>query len=152
MIYDIFKWLHVLFAIAALGSNLTYGILLGQAAKRPEALRFTLDTIRVLDSRLANPSYGLLLLTGLIMIFIGPWSLATPWILLSLIIYVGVALLGLLVYSPTLRGQIASAENSGPDSEEYRAYARRGNLLGLLTIALVVGIVFLMVTKPALWG
>jgi uncharacterized membrane protein len=45
MAFLLLKWLHVLFAIVAVGSNVTYGIWLGRAARNPDALPFTLRGI-----------------------------------------------------------------------------------------------------------
>jgi len=63
-----------------------------------------------------------------------------------------VVVLGLRGYTPVLRRQIAVLESAGPDAPEYQQLARRGLRLGMVMAVLVVVIVFLMVTKPALWG
>ena len=148
MLYLILKWLHVLLAIAAIGANLTYGVWLSRAARTPEALPFTLRGIKILDDRIANPAYGLLLVTGVALVFVGGWSFTTPWILISLALYVLAVLLGLFGYTPTLRRQIQVVENGGQASPEYAALARRGTILGIVLAAVVVAIVFFMVTKP----
>jgi hypothetical protein len=57
-------------------------------------------------------------------------------------------LLGLLVYTPTLRKQIAVLESGGRDSAAYRSLASRGMALGIVLAIDVLVIVFLMVTKP----
>ena len=62
------KFLHVLLAIAAVGTNLTYGIWLSRAAREPRHLEFALKGIMVLDDRFANPAYSPLFLTGVAMI------------------------------------------------------------------------------------
>jgi uncharacterized membrane protein len=152
MLYAILKWLHVLFAITAVGSNITYGIWIGRASRRPEALPFTLGGVKLIDDRLANPAYGFLLITGLLMVFVGNLPLTRPWLLTALILYVLLVLTGLFGYTPTLKQQIQLLESSGPDSSEYQAMARRGALLGAILGALAVVIVFLMVVKPALWA
>ncbi len=152
MLYSIFKCLHILSAIVALGSNITYGFWLSSASRAPQSLVFTLKTIKALDNRLANRAYGVLFLTGIIMIYLGRWALASFWLITALVLYFGVALLGVFIFAPTLRKQINLAETSGPESSEYQAVARRATTLGILTISIVVIIVFLMVAKPHLWG
>ena len=149
-LYVILKWLHVLLAIAAVGTNLTYGVWIGRASRDPATLPFTLRGVKILDDRIANPAYGLLLVTGLALAYVGGWSLTTPWILIALVLFVIVVLIGLLGYTPTLREQIRLAEAAGPASPEYQAVARRGTFLGIALAVLVVVIVFLMVVKPAL--
>lgn len=152
MLYLIIKWIHVLAAIIALGTNATYGVWLTRANRSPGSLLFTLRTVKLLDDRIANPAYGLSLITGLVMVFIGGWSLATPWISLSIVLYGLVVLIAIFGYTPTLRRQIQLVEDMGADSSEYKAMAQRGKLLGAILGVLVITIVYLMVTKPALWG
>lgn len=152
MEYLIIKWLHILAAITAFGANITYGIWLSRAMRQPESLAFTLRTIKVVDDRLANPAYGFGLVTGLVLVFLADWSLTHPWLLTSLVLYGLVFVLGAFGYSPALRRQIKTAEALGPHSPEYVAVARRGNVVGIALAALVLAILFLMVTKPSLWA
>ena len=145
------KWLHFLAAIVAVGSNLTYGAWLSLASRDQKSLLFALRGISFLDNRFANPSYGVLLLTGLLMVYLVGLPLTTPWLLLSLILYVLTALIGIFAYAPALRRQIRLAETPGPASPEYHAAATQGLRIGILTIVIVVAITFLMVVKPSLW-
>jgi uncharacterized membrane protein len=152
VLYLLIKWLHVLSAITAVGANITYGIWIARASQSPDVLPFTLRNIKLIDDRLANPAYGLLLVTGLLMAFVAPLPLTTPWLTTALVLYVIVLLVGLLGYSPTLRRQIQALDSEGFSSPAYSALAGRGTLLGIVLAVLVVIIVFLMVVKPALWG
>ena len=151
MIYLLVKWIHVLAAIVALGSNITYAVWFSRSAPSSQATLFILNTVAFLDRRVANPAYGLSLLSGIGMIVLGHWSIFTPWLLSGIILYFATALLGAFVFSPIMRRQIQLAETTGLQSPEYQAIARRSMMLGLLLIVIVVLIVFLMVTKPALW-
>jgi uncharacterized membrane protein len=148
----IVKWIHILTAIVAVGANLTYGIWLGRAEREPKALPFVLRNIRWIDRRLANPGYGLLLITGLIMAFLIPIPLTTPWLLTALILYVLAAALGGALYAPAMRAQVRALEEGGFESQEYQAASGRGRTLGIIVTLDVLIIVFLMVVKPALWG
>jgi uncharacterized membrane protein len=78
-----------------------------------------------------------------------PWA---PWLVTGLILYLLVVVTAAAVYTPTLRRQIASLDAGGPQSTEYQRLAARGTQLGILISVIVVIIVFLMVTKPTLWG
>src|SRR5206468_3035121 len=152
MLYLIIKWLHILLAITSVGANITYGVWLARAAKQSEHLPFTLRGVQILDDRIANPCYLLLLVTGVAMAFIQPWPLTTPWLLVSLILFVINLLLGFLVYTPTLRRQIRLAESEGPQSTEYEDAARRGMVLGMILSVFTLIILFMMVVKPGLWS
>jgi uncharacterized membrane protein len=152
MLYLIVKWFHVLAAIIAIGANATYGIWIARASQRAEALPFTLRGIKLIDGRVANPAYGLSLVTGLLMVYIGKLSLATPWLLSAIILYVLLVLIGIFGYTPTLNQQIQLLESQGPASPAYQAMARRGTTLGIVLAVVAVAIVFMMVVKPPLWG
>jgi uncharacterized membrane protein len=152
MLYLLLKWLHVLAVIVAVGANVTYGIWLAHASRNPEALPFTLRGIKLLDDRVANPAYGLVLVTGLLMVFVVRMPLTTPWLLMALILYALVVLVGLAGYTPTLRRQIQLLDSAGFLSLHYQALARRGTILGAVLACLVIVIVYLMVVKPELWG
>lgn len=56
--YALLKFLHVLFAIVALGANATYGVWLTTAGRDPAQLGFALRGVKLLDDRFANPAYG----------------------------------------------------------------------------------------------
>lgn len=105
--------------------------------------------MKLLDDRIANPAYGLLLVTGVALLVVGDIPLTTRWIQAALALYALLVLLGLFGYTPTLRRQIQLAETVGPDAPEYRAIARRGVVLGSALAVLAVALVFLMVVKPA---
>jgi len=152
MLFLLLKWLHVLSAIVAVGANVTYGIWLTRASRSPDVLPFTLRTIKLIDNRIANPAYGLLLVTGLSMTFVLPLPLTTPWLLTALVLYIVLVLVGLLGYTPTLRRQIQVLDSEGSGSSNYQALARRGTMLGMALAVLVLVIVFLMVMKPGLWA
>ncbi len=146
--YTFLKFLHVLLAIIAVGFNASYGVWVARAAREPGHLPHVLRGIQVLDERFANPAYGLLLVTGLLMVWVGDLDLTTFWLSTALGLYVVVVLLGFLGYTPALRRQIAALDMRGADSSEFSAASRRATLFGVLTSVLVLIILFLMVTKP----
>jgi uncharacterized membrane protein len=146
--YLILKWFHVLLAIIALGANITYGVWFTRAGRDRQHLAFVLRGVRLLDNRIANPAYGLLLITGFAMTGMGHIPVSTPWVLTSLILYVILIVIAAAGYTPTLRRGIETLDAGGPDSPEFKQTAARGRSLGILLILIAVIIVFLMVTKP----
>ena len=149
-IFTLIKVTHVLLAIVAIGFNATYGIWLARAAREPSHRMFVLNGIKILDDRVANPAYVLLIVTGLLMVAIAEIPLQTFWVAASLVLYAALVILGLGVYSPTLRRQIAMLEPSEPTSEAYHRLERRGAVAGGALAVLSILIVTLMVTKPTL--
>jgi uncharacterized membrane protein len=148
--YTFVRFLHVLFAIVAVGFNASYGVWLARAAREPEHQGHVLRGIKVLDDRFANPAYGLLLVTGLVMVWVGDVSLTQFWLAAALGLYGLAVLLGLLVYTPTLRNQLRVLDSEGPSSPVFQALSKRGTLVGVALAVDVVIIVFLIVTKPTI--
>jgi len=138
---------HVLAAIVAVGANLTYAIWFRAAGTDQDRLIFVIRTVRMIDSRVANPAYIVLLITGVLMVLGGAFSFTTGWILAAIGLYIAVAVIGIAAFAPAIRRQLAEAERD-VTSEAYRAAANRSTTFGLITTVLVVLIVVLMVTKP----
>jgi uncharacterized membrane protein len=147
--YLVLKLLHILSAIVAVGSNVTYGIWNVRAAGDPSHMGFALKGIKFIDDRIANPAYGVLLLTGLIMMFAGNWGFAL-WIIITLILFAAVIVLGIAFYSPLLKNQIRlveAGETASPEFARLSALSRRfGPGLGIIVLVILV----LMVFKPHL--
>ena len=152
MDFLLLKSVHELSAIAALGANFTYFIWLGLASKNPQMAPLILRTIQMIDRRVANPSYFMVAVSGALLIFVGPWSFKTPWVALSIAVFIVVGGLGGPVLAPTFRKQLALAEGGETDSPNYKALSRRGFISGGIVSILVIGIVYLMVIRPSLWG
>jgi len=87
---------------------------------------------------------------GLGMVLESGIPFSTFWIAASLVLYVVLVVLAVVGYSPALRRQIALAEAGLVGSDEYRQVAKRGGITGGILGALVVIIIFFMVTKPTL--
>jgi uncharacterized membrane protein YdfJ with MMPL/SSD domain len=68
----------------------------------------------------------------------------------ALVLCVLAVLLGLLIYTPTLRNQIRVLDSEGPSSPAFQALSKRARLVGMVLAVDVVIIVFLMVTKPTI--
>jgi uncharacterized membrane protein len=148
-LFTILKFVHITAAIVAVGANVTYAFWLRRAGSDQARIVDALDGIQRLDSRVANPAYIVLLLTGLLMVFNASIPLTTLWIAAAIVLYVLVAVIGIVLYSPALRRQRAEAERDA-SSAAYRSAATRANLLGLVVVVAVFVIVALMVFKPTL--
>lgn len=141
------KTLHVLSAVVAVGSNATYGIWLALGRREASHLGFVLRGIKFVDDRVANPAYGVLLVTGLIMSLTN-YSITTTWILIGLALFAVLAVGGGAGYSPALRRQISVLDAQGMDSASYRQAAARAQGIGIFLGVVAVAAVFVMVFKP----
>jgi uncharacterized membrane protein len=149
--YEVVKFIHILLAITAVGFNVSYSVWLARAARNPQHQAYVLRGVKFLDDRIANPAYGLLLVTGLIMVGISSGlELTTFWVLASLVLYVVLIGVALTVYTPALRTQVEALETEGADSDAYRRAETRQRVVGIGLAIPALLIVFLMVTKPTL--
>jgi uncharacterized membrane protein len=143
------KLVHVLSAIVAVGTNVTYFVWLGAMKRRAQPEQsFALQTIKTLDSRLANPAYGILPLTGVIMIFSDAVELTTFWIIGAIVLYALVGVIAGVFFAPSLRRQTELVATGDVASGAYEAASQRTRMTGLLTMLPVAGILYLMVMKP----
>ena len=78
----------------------------------------------------------------------GPYEFDMPWIIVSIALYVTLAVVGLALYSPTLARQIRVYETDGPESPEFASLGARARILGAVLAAHVGIIIVLMVVKP----
>ncbi len=148
-IYELLLFIHIMSAITAVGANITYGVWNARAGANPEHAGFVLKGIKFIDDRIANPAYGAILVTGLVMVFM-QWSITTLWIIVALVLFIAIAVLGFAVFTPLLGNQIRLAEAGDTSSPEFARLARRSRTLGPILGLLVVVIVVMMVFKPTL--
>ena len=139
---------HVLLAVVAVGANLSYGLWLRLGERDPAHLAFTIRGIRWIDRRVANPAYALLLVTGLALALAGGVPLTRGWLALALSLYAAAALVGVLVFGPVVRRELAALERGGPTDPEYLRRRSQVALLGVITTAMVLSVLTLMVLKP----
>ncbi len=155
-LYPIALFLHVSGAIGyfvAMGTWL-FGLASMRRAQRVEQVRSIVQLVG-----LSGPLFGisvLLLLAAGLYMALTAWSLLTGWIVVGLISLVLLAPLGTALLEPRRRviDRLARTAPDGPLPEELERCFRDPVLLTspqILT-ALLLGVVFLMTTKPSLVG
>ena len=148
---DLYPWLkalHVLLAIVAVGFNMSYGIWQARAGRDPQHMGYALRTIKFMDDRIANPAYIGLAIVGILLVLIGPYEFEDLWVAVSIGLYVLLVAIGLGLYSPVLKRQIAAYEAAGGKTADFAALTDRSRMLGALLGAIVIAIILLMVVKP----
>jgi uncharacterized membrane protein len=149
-IFTVVKFLHILAAIVAVGLNISYGVWIVRARRDPGHVSFALKGVKFLDDRIANPAYGFLLITGLLMVFLVPYPITTLWILIALVLYAVLVVLALVFFTPALRAQIKLAEAGDTSSADFMRLGRRAQILGQVLGVIVILILAMMVFKPTL--
>lgn len=145
--YLLLKYIHVLLAITAVGTNVTYAFWGARGAMEKQHLAFALRGISFLDRSVANPAYGLLLVTGLGLVLIGNWGLKR-WIISSLFLFVLLIVVAVGFYSRTMNRQIEVLEKEGESSPAYQRLAAQAQRVGIILLVIVLAIIFMMVVKP----
>jgi uncharacterized membrane protein len=145
----LFRLVHILAVISAVGANATYQFWYSRAGRDKDRLVWVIENVRLLDRRIANPSYIVVLIAGVGLVLTGGFSFESLWVAASIALYIAVAVIGAVLYAPAVRRQQALAE-ADPSTPEYEAAARRSRMLGGLATGLVLVIVVLMVVKPTL--
>ena len=146
----IVKYIHILSAIVAVGLNISYAVWIIRARRNPANMTFALKGIKFLDDRIANPAYGVLLLTGLLMVVLGNISFTALWIDIALVLYVVLVVLAIGFYTPSLRDQIRLAESGDTTSAQFLRLTQRGQIVGQVLGVIVLVILAMMVFKPHL--
>jgi uncharacterized membrane protein len=148
-LYQILKFIHVFSVIIAVGFNFSYIIWMVKGKMEKDHLLFALKGIKFMDGKVANPCYGLILISGFSMAYIADYNiLSVTWIFYPLVLFGIMGILAFAVYSPTLKKQITTLEKRDMDTPEYRAIEKKQMIVGAILFALVVAIIAIMVIKP----
>jgi uncharacterized membrane protein len=150
-LYTFLKFLHVFFAIIGIGFIASSLCWLTIARHWPENLGFVMRTIQITD-KMAVAAYLGLVITGPWMVWLAGYPWKTFWIWMALVLLVIAGVLGAFVYTPVQKQQIEIFENEGAQSLKFQRLTKEVVLLMIAWLTLVIGIVFLMATKPTLGG
>jgi uncharacterized membrane protein len=148
MLQSAVLFVHILAAIVAVGFNISYAVWIIRARRDPAHTAFALRGVKFMDDRIANPAYGVLLLSGLLLVVLGHYSITTLWIDIALILFVVLILVAALVYTPALREQVKLAEAGDTTSTAFTRLGTRGQIAGQALGAIVLVILVMMVFKP----
>src|SRR5918996_2519069 len=131
--YSLLKLVHVLSAITAVGTNVTYFVWLSRTRKHPQQAPYVLPGLKTLDARLANPAYIVLPITGILMVLDADLGFSTFWIGTAIGLYVVLAVIAGAFFSPALRRQVDLAAAAAEPST-YDQAARWTTLAGIVTM------------------
>jgi len=145
--YLLLKYLHVLLAITALGSNITYAVWKALSAREPAHAPFALKGIAFIDNRVANPAYGGLLITGLVLLAVGQVGFR-GWVIAALILFALLIVVAIGFYSRVVRQQIQVMDAEGVESAAYKRLDGQAMIYGIISLVIALAIVFMMVVKP----
>lgn len=149
-LYELLLFVHALAAAAWFGAALLSVVLMevaGRAQDTAWIVRFG-EFDETLAKVLFIPSALLVLITGVALVFDGPWSFTDDgWVLAGLVLLAAIFAVGLGTIVPAGK-KLAALGASGAAPTEVRGQLRKLRVLSWLDVALLAVAVFVMTTKP----
>ncbi|WP_310540898.1 DUF2269 domain-containing protein [Phenylobacterium sp.] len=154
-LYVLLKVAHVVGAAVLLGSGagIAFFMLMAHRTRDPALIAHTAGIVVLADTLFTASAVILQPITGGALAHLAGYPLFTGWIGLSLILYVFTGLCWLPVVWIQIRLRdlaIQAATTGAPLPARYFRLFRLWFVLGFPAFAAVLGLVWLMVTKPAL--
>lgn len=155
--YLLLKTLHILSSVLMVGTGFGSAFYMffanrsGNVAAQAVVSRLVVRA----DWWFTTPAVIIQPLSGWALMVLAGWPWHTPWLLLSMALYVVAGLCWLPVVGMQIRMArlAANADAQGqPLPDEYRRLASRWEALGYPAFVAMLGVYYLMVNKPTLWG
>ena len=143
------KWLHIVAACIAFGSNVTQFFWLLSANSDPINRANILRVAKKIDDRLAVPAYVVVIVCGAVM-WLWKWPTNTSWIVVSLILSSLLTAMG-ISFGPLMKKWIQTAKDLTPGNRGLLTLGRRLTIWWAGITGSVLVILYLMVWKPMLW-
>jgi len=153
--FEVVLAVHIMAVVVAFGVTFAFPIIFGVGARiEPRSLPLLHRIECSIEQRLINPGLAVVVLAGIYLASkLHVWSdFFVQWGL-GVAIVIG-ALVGSVMIptakraAATAERDIAASEGEVKLSEEYRALAKRLNIVGSLLSLLVLATVYIMVTRP----
>ena len=154
--YLILKWLHIVSSVFLVGTGFGSAFYLFFTNRMPslEARVVVSRLVVRADTWFTTPAVIVQPITGIAMANMVGWPLTTPWLAVSIALYLFAGACWLPVLWLQLRmAKLAQAALDGgtPLPEQYARFQRWWEWLGYPAFISMLVVFFLMVNKPALW-
>lgn len=152
---ELLRWAHVIGAAVLLGTGagIAFFMLMAHRTSDPAIIAHVAGTVVIADALFTATAVVLQPITGILLAQVIGWPLTTPWIILSLALYVATGLCWLpVVWIQWRMGKLARAsiEAASPLPPSYHRLFRIWVALGIPAFTFVLAILWLMVTRPGL--
>lgn len=150
-LYGVLLFLHILGAAVWLGGELVmFGLraLALRSGDRARTLALVRDTDR-LNILVISPAVAVVLAAGIALVLEGDWGFDRFFVLFGLAGFAASSVFGGLFTFPKGRALQKAVARGGADSEEVGMLIRRVQQGLLVDVVLLVGILFVMATKPS---
>jgi uncharacterized membrane protein len=151
-LYELFLSVHILAAVAWIGSGFLLLVLASRAARGGdddgEALGRVIDDSAFLGGRLFIPAALVTVAMGIALTIEGSWGFDRLWIVLGLCGFLATFLTGVIVFKPRGDAVAAARERDGGMTAQTTFEARRMLALGRTDYVVLVLVVVDMAVKP----
>lgn len=156
-LYFVVKWIHVLSSVVLVGTGFgtAFYLFFANRSGSVEAQAVVSRLVVRADWWFTTPAVLVQPASGLWLVHLAGWPLATPWLALSIVLFLVTGALWLPVVWLQLRmAAMAAAARDGQGElpRLYWRYARWWEALGYPAFVAMLAVLYLMVAKPALWG
>jgi uncharacterized membrane protein len=151
--FQLFLFLHVMGAIVAFGPTFSFPIIGAMGGREPQHANFATRVTETIVEQRVLPLAIFQGITGVALILVTGINVATPWLLIGIVLYLIVLGYNVFIGTPTVKKVIEltsappPAGASGPPPELLAAI-RKVQRGGMFSGLMVVVIVILMVAKP----
>jgi hypothetical protein len=145
--YEIWKFLHVIFAMIWVGGAIIFQILSTRAAGTPDAGRIGQIALWF-GTRVFMPASILVLGLGILMVVDGPWEWEDVWINVGMLGLIVSVIIGAGFITPNGRRLLQAVAERGPQDPEAQKRMRRQKILTRVVLVILLFMVFDMVVKP----
>lgn len=152
---ELLRWVHVMGATVLLGTGagIAFFMLMAHRTGEPAIIAHVAGTVVIADAVFTATAVVVQPITGILLAQAVGWPLTTPWIILSLALFLGTGLCWLPVVWIQWRirnlARLSVAART-PLPRSYHRLFRIWVLLGIPAFAFVLAIVWLMVAQPVL--
>jgi len=154
--YLLLRWLHVIGAAVLLGtgSGIAFFMVMAHRTRDARLVAHVASSVVLADFLFTATAVVAQPLTGYLLARLTGWPLETPWIAVSLALYLVTGAFWLPVVAMQMRmrnlARAAAAAGEGLPPLYFRLY-RRWFAFGFPAFAAVLAIIWLMLARPSLW-
>jgi len=155
--YLLVKWIHILSSVVLVGTGFgtAFYLFFANRSGNVQAQAVVSRLVVRADWWFTTPAVLVQPASGLFLAHMTGWPLSTPWLALSIALFVISGALWLPVVWLQLRMAAmarAAAEQGGVLPDTYWRYARWWEALGYPAFVAMLAVFYLMVVKPASWA
>ena len=155
-LYLSLKWIHILSSVVLVGTGFgsAYYLFFANRTRNVTAQAVVSTLVVRADWWFTTPTVILQPATGFAMAYLAGLPLSTPWLAISIALFVfagacWLPVVWLQIRMATMAQEAARMGNKLPDA--YWRYARWWEWLGYPAFVAMLGVFYLMVVKPVVW-